>query len=199
MKSKNHYDSYINAFLEQNSKVNLLSKNEEKYLWEKHIYDSLSIEKFFDKYIKNTNGLKLLDIGTGGGFPSVPIALAYPQINVSALDSIRKKINSIGIIKENLSIKNLHLICDRAENLNEKFDVVTARAVSSLDKVCEYALPLLKKGGYFVAYKSQKAQDEILAAKTILGKHKAKVVDIIEYQLPLKENYTRNLVIIQKV
>ena len=198
LKNKDYYKDYIEAFLKQNSYINLISKNDEKFLWEKHIYDSLSIEKFFKKYYKNTDGLKFLDIGTGGGFPSVPVALAYPKINVTALDSIRKKINAIAKIKDELKIKNLNPVCDRAENISEKYDVITARAVSSLDKVCEYALPLLKKSGYFVAYKSVKAEEEINKAASVLKKFKAKTVDIIEYQLPLTENYTRNLVIIKK-
>ena len=78
MQNKEYYKEYIDTFLEQNSKINLISKNDEKYLWEKHIFDSLSIEKFFNKY--NDYGKKLLDIGTGGGFPSVPIAITYEEI-----------------------------------------------------------------------------------------------------------------------
>ena len=140
----------------------------------------------------------LLDIGTGGGFPSVPIALAYPKIEVCALDSIRKKISAIENIKSDLNIENLRTICDRAENIKEKFDVITSRAVASLDKISLYALPLLQKGGYFVAYKSRKTPEEIADAEKVLKKYNAKIVDIIEYQLPLVENFTRNLIIIQK-
>lgn len=195
MKNKDFYANYINAFLEENHKVNLISKNDENYLWEKHIFDSLAIEKFFDKYGTPTN---ILDIGTGGGFPALPIAITYPTINISALDSIRKKINAVQNIKTKLALKNLNTICDRVENISDEFDVVTSRAVASLDKICEYALPKLNKNGYFVAYKSRKTQEEIDAAQKILKKHGAKIIDIIEYQLPLTENFTRNLIIIQK-
>lgn len=184
----------MKAFLAENAKVNLISKNDEKFLWEKHVFDSLSIEMFFDKYGK---GDTLLDIGTGGGFPAVPIALTYPEIKVTALDSIRKKINAIENIKAELNINNLETICDRAENIKIKYDIITSRAVASLDKICGYALPLLKKGGYFAAYKSRKASDELEAADKILKKFNAKTVDIIEYQLPLGENFTRNLIIIK--
>ena len=98
--NKLKFENYMKIFLNENSKLNLISKNEEKFLWEKHIYDSLAIEKFFEKYnIKDLSGKKLLDIGTGGGFPSVPIALQYPELEVIALDSIHKKINSIIEIK----------------------------------------------------------------------------------------------------
>ena len=203
MQNKEFYSNYIKAFLNQNSKLNLISKNDEKYLWEKHIFDSLAIEKFFDKYKK---GKTLLDIGTGGGFPSLPIALSYPDIEVYALDSIRKKINAISQIKEELNLKNLHQLCERAEKLlnNQqqgtvpKFDIITSRAVAPLKIITEYAMPLLKDNGYFVAYKSIKTDEEIADAQIILKKLKAEVTDIIQYKLPLEENHIRNLIIIKK-
>lgn len=196
MEDKKFFERYIDVFLAQNAKLNLISKNDEKYLWEKHIFDSLSIEKFFNTI--DITGMRLLDIGTGGGFPAVPVALAYPQIEVFALDSIRKKINAIEAIKEELEIKNLHPICDRAENIKERFDIVTSRAVASLKIISRYALPLLKKDGYFIAYKSRKVEDEISEAKDVLRKYQAKIVDIITYDLPLEETHTRNLVVIKR-
>lgn len=196
MKNKEFFNDYIKAFLNQNSKLNLISKNDEKFLWEKHIFDSLSIEKFFEKY--KPSGSKLLDIGTGGGFPSVPTALAYPDIEVFALDSIRKKINAIENIKAVLNIQNLHTICQRAENIKDKFDIVTSRAVAPLKIITGYAMPLLNKNGYFVAYKSIRTEEEIKEAKNILKKYNAEVTDIIKYDLPLEENHTRNLIIIKK-
>lgn len=196
MKNKELFSDYIKVFLEENSKLNLISKNEEKFLWEKHIYDSLAIEIFFEKYGRNFK--TLLDFGTGGGFPSVPIALAYPEIKVTALDSIRKKIAAVEDMKQRLKISNLETICDRVENLHTKFDLVTSRAVASLDKIVEYAIPHLKRGGYFITYKSRKTEEEIKTAKKILNKYKAEIVDILEYALPLEENYTRNLIIIRQ-
>ena len=196
MEDKKFFERYIDIFLAQNAKLNLISKNDEKYLWEKHILDSLSIEKFFNTI--DITGMRLLDIGTGGGFPAVPVALAYPQMEVFGLDSIRKKINAIEAIKEELEIKNLHPICDRAENIKERFDIVTSRAVASLKIISRYALPLLKKDGYFIAYKSRKVEDEISEAKDVLRKYQAKIVDIITYDLPLEETHTRNLVVIKR-
>lgn len=194
--SKNDFSEYIDAFLVENAKVNLISKNDEKFLWEKHIFDSLAIEKFFEKY-----GLRksLLDIGTGGGFPSVPIAIAYPEIEVYALDSIRKKLNAIDNIKSVLDLKNLHTICERAEKLTDKYELVTSRAVASMKILAQYASSLLKSGGYFVAYKSLKAEDEIQEALPVLHKCRLEVEDLIEYKLPLEENYVRNLVVIKKI
>ncbi len=196
MEDKKFFERYIDIFLAQNAKLNLISKNDEKYLWEKHILDSLSIEKFFNTI--DITGMRLLDIGTGGGFPAVPVALAYPTLEVFGLDSIRKKINAIEAIKEELEIKNLHTLCDRAENIKERFDIVTSRAVASLKIISRYALPLLKKDGYFIAYKSRKVEDEISEAKDVLRKYQAKIVDIITYDLPLEETHTRNLVVIKR-
>ena len=101
MKNKEFFNDYMKAFLKQNSKLNLISKNDEKLLWEKHVFDSLAIEKFFDKYkfSLDKKEITLLDFGTGGGFPAVPISLAYPNIKVTAMDSIRKKINAISAIR----------------------------------------------------------------------------------------------------
>ncbi len=195
MENKQIFEKYSQLFTEENHKVNLISKNDEKFLWEKHICDSLALGKFFDKYgIPQT----MLDIGTGGGFPSVPIAIKYPQIKITAIDSIRKKINAVQNLKQNLNLTNLNPICNRVENLNEEFDVVTSRAVASLDKICDYALPKTKKGGYFVAFKAKKANEEINSARKILKKYNAKIIDIIEYVLPTDEQLTRNLIVITK-
>lgn len=197
MENKTKYQEYMKIFLEENSKVNLISKNDEKYLWEKHVFDSLAIENFFEKF--DTSKIKtILDIGTGGGFPSIPIAITYPHLKVTALDSIAKKIRAVQTIKDKLNIENLEPICTRVENLDSKFDMITSRAVSSLKNICEYALPKLKKGGYFVAYKSRKTPQEIEEANSILKKYNSKIVDIIEYSLPLEENHERNLIVILK-
>ena len=193
-KINSDFEEYKRVFLEENSKHNLISKNDEKYLFEKHIYDSLAIKLFFEKY--GIESAELLDIGCGGGFPSVPIAIEYKNIKVMGLDSIRKKINSVNTIKEKLNLTNLSTICDRAENIKNKFDIVTSRAVAELGKISGYALPLLKKDGYFVAYKSKKALEELKSAEKTLKRFNARVVDIIDYTLPLDEVYERNLIII---
>lgn len=196
-KINTNFDEYIKAFLEENSKHNLISKNDEKFLYEKHIYDSLSIKLFFDKY--NINNVRILDIGCGGGFPCIPIALEFPDSQITGIDSIRKKINSVQEIINKLELKNIDLICDRVENLNlPQFDIIVSRAVADLAKISTYALPLLKKNGYFVAYKSKKAQIEIKDAKNILKKYSSEIFDIIEYTLPLEEVYERNLICIKK-
>ena len=194
MKDKEFFTKYTEIFLEENRKINLISKNDEKYLWEKHIFDSLALELFFEKY---GTPKTLLDFGTGGGFPSVPLALSNPKIQITALDSISKKIRAVQTFKKKLDIKNLNPVCERVENYNKKFDVVTSRAVASLDKICAYAFPRLNKGGYVVTFKSKKALEEIHLAENVLKKNNAKVIDIINYDLPLEEKIDRCLIVIK--
>lgn len=195
--NKLDYNLYINIFLEQNSKINLISKKEEEFLFEKHIYDSLGIKFFFEKY--NYMPETLLDIGTGGGFPSVPIALEYPEIKVTGIDSRGKKINAVKEIANRLSLSNLELINDRVENItNKKYDVITSRAVGKTEKLIEYAYPLLNDKGYIVLYKSKGVNEELDEAKNIIRKYHLKIKPLIEYKLPLKEDYTRVLVILEK-
>lgn len=195
---KSDFSSYKEAFLEENAKHNLISKNDEKFLYEKHIYDSLGIKLFFEKY--NIQAAKILDIGCGGGFPCVPIAVEFPELKIVGIDSIRKKIASVQNIKEKLDLDNLELICDRVENLsNVKFDIVLSRAVADMSKISRYALPFVKKGGFFVAYKSKKALEEIDSARPVLQEMKSELVDIIQYQLPMDEIYERYLVCVKKL
>ena len=192
---KTNFTKYKTLFLEENSKLNLISKKDEEFLYEKHIYDSLAIKLFFEKY--GISSGRLLDIGCGGGFPCVPIAIEFPDMKVTGIDSIQKKINAINRIKEGLALENLETICGRVENLKvQKFDIITSRAVAKLYKIAEYALPLLKKDGYFAAYKSKKAIEELEEAKPVLARYKAEIKDIITYTLPLEEVYERNLIII---
>ena len=197
-KINSDFTRYIKLFLEENSKCNLISKKDEQFLYEKHIYDSLGIKLFFEKY--GIKSAKILDIGCGGGFPCVPLAIEYKEMKITGIDSIRKKINAVQNLKEKLELKNLDLICDRVENIkNKKYDLILSRAVADLAKISSYALPLLKKDGFFIAYKSKKAQEEIESAKTIIKNLNAEIVDIIEYTLPLEEIYERNLICIKKL
>ena len=191
------FEAYKQIFLEENAKHNLISKNDEKFLYEKHFYDSLGIKLFFEKY--NLKQCKILDIGCGGGFPCLPIAMEFPQFNILGVDSIRKKIASVETMRDKLGLKNLELAWDRVENIAQKdFDVVVSRAVADMAKISEYALPKLKKGGYFVAYKSKKALEELEGAKSVINANKAEVVDIIQYNLPLEEVYERYLICVLK-
>lgn len=194
---KELFNKYVSLFLDYNENVNLISKNDAKFLYEKHIFDSLALNLFF----KNNTKLKLLDIGTGGGFPSVPLSLAFESIKITAIDSINKKINFIKLAKNELGLDNLTPICARVEDLKEKnsFDIVTSRAMADLREILEYAIPYVKVGGYFVAYKSIKAEEELENAKNALKTLNTVLVEKIEYKLPVEETGTRVLLVFKKV
>lgn len=196
MNNKEIFNKYKQLFLGKNSVLNLISKNDEQFLEEKHIFDSLSINLFFKKYGQNFK--TLLDIGTGGGFPALPIAIEYPEIEVTGIDSTTKKINAITEIANKLELKNFNAIADRVENLkNIKFDLITSRAVAKLDVIAKYALPLMHRDSFLIVYKSKTVKEEIKDSEIFLKKHKASVIDVIEYKLPLEEIYERNLVVIK--
>ena len=180
---------YESLFKERNSQLNLISKNDEKYLFEKHIFDSLAFN-----LIEKSEGT-LLDIGTGGGFPSVILAMIYPNLKIDAIDSIKKKVNAIEHFKTELGLTNLNPICDRVENINTKYDFVVSRAVTSLDKLLELSIPKVKKGGYLIAYKSKKYLEELQQAQSVIKKYSLSTPQIISYKLPLEEVYERYLVI----
>lgn len=197
---KSLFDKYIKFFLEYNQKVNLISNNDSKVLYEKHIFDSLAFNLFYEKY--NLKSLKLMDLGTGGGFPALPIALLYSDIKVSAVDSINKKINFIKMAADELNLTNLYPFCSRIEDLpinyKEKFDIVTSRAMAELREILEYALPYIKVGGYFIAYKSLKAEKELENAKNAMKILNVDLIDKIEYTLPIETENRRVLLVFKK-
>lgn len=198
-KKQQNFEKFIELFVDYNSHTNLMSKNDLSLIFEKHIFDSLAFNLFYEKYCKNS-ALNLMDIGTGGGFPSIPISLYYENINVTAVDSIKKKIDFINKIKSEFSLNNLNPICTRIEDIEGKnaFDLVTTRALSSLNVALEYAVPYLKIGGYFVAYKSKNVDEEIDQSQNALKILGAKIIDKIEYKLPLENDFTRFLIVIKK-
>ena len=191
---------YIRIFNDYNSHTNLISKNDEAFIFEKHIYDSLAFNLFKIKY-----GLpkSIMDIGTGGGFPSIPLALIYKNTKIFAVDSTSKKINFIKEVKNELNLVNLEAKACRIENLSpdlkKSFDVVTSRALGDLRLILEYGIPYLKVGGYFVAYKSANSDNELTQAQNALKTLNAKLVDTIDYKLPLNENFDRKLLIFKKI
>lgn len=196
------FEDFIKYFVDYNEKVNLISKNDAVLLFEKHIYDSLAFNLFKTKYnIKNN--IKLMDIGTGGGFPAIPIAFYYKDMNVTAVDSINKKISFIESVLDKFNLKNLKPKCNRVEELplkyKKSFDVVTTRAMAELRVILEYAIPFVKKNGYFVAYKSTKAEEELLNAKNAIKLLNVQLIDKIEYSLPIENDTRRVLLIFKKI
>ena len=194
---KQFYD-YMNILLEWNEKVNLTAITDEKEIILKHFIDCLVVNKYiYDKE-------KIADIGTGAGFPGIPIKIANPNIEITLIDSLNKRINFLNELVNEIDIKNIEIIHSRAEelsrNLNyrEKFDVVVSRAVAPMNVLVEYTLPFIKKGGKLIAMKGSNAQDEINLAKKAIDVLGGKFNLMDEIVLP-NSDIKRNNIIIDKV
>lgn len=189
------FKKYYSFLISYNEKVNLTAITEESEVYIKHFYDSLLGAEFVPK------NAKLVDVGTGAGFPGVPIKLMRPDVELTLVDSLNKRIEFLRLLNENLNITSecVHARAeDFAVNHREAFDVVTSRAVASLNTLAEYALPLLKIGGIFLAYKGGDVKDEIRNSKkaiTILG---GAIEDIKKFNLP-NDLGERSIIIIKKI
>ncbi|MBQ8848255.1 MAG: 16S rRNA (guanine(527)-N(7))-methyltransferase RsmG [Candidatus Gastranaerophilales bacterium] len=187
--TKEKLNLWKKIFVEYNSHTNLMSKNDIEVLFEKHVFDSLSILKWSD--FKNYK--KILDVGCGGGFPSVILAICFPEIKIIANDSRIKKINFIKEIKEKLKLDNLEILYSRIEEAQcENVDLIVSRAVGKMIDVWKLSKSHLKKDGKFLIYKAKLLEEEI---KDFKSKYKNAKFEVIKYNLPLKENFERNLII----
>ncbi len=184
-------EKWYENFINYNSHTNLMSKGDIEVLFEKHVFDSLAINLWKDfKNIKT-----VLDVGTGGGFPSVILTICYPDKKIIANDSRIKKINFIKEIKSMLNLDNLEIIYSRIEETNPlNVDLIVSRAVGKMLDVYKLSKKHLGKNGKFLIYKSKSAKEEIEAFKK---EYRGSDFEIIGYSLPLKENYERNLVILK--
>lgn len=182
---------YCNFLLEYNSHTNLTAIKEKDQVYLKHFYDSLT----FIKAINLDNYETLLDIGTGAGFPGMVLKIIYPNLEVTLLDSNNKKINFLRELTMKLGLTKVNFFHGRAEDFciknREKFDIVTARAVSNMSVLSELCLPLTNVNGYFIAMKGSNI-DEITEAKNAITKLGGKLENIINFTLP-KEDSGRNI------
>jgi len=188
---------YYDELISYNEKVNLTAITQKEDVYIKHFFDSC----LADRYIPN--GAKLVDIGTGAGFPGVPIKIIRDDIELHLVDSLNKRIIFLNELKSKISI-NYETYHSRAEdfcmglNNREKFDICVSRAVAKLNTLSEYCIPLLKIGGRFIAYKAGGIEDELnesLKAINILG---AEIEEVKEINLPNNMGI-RNLIIIKKI
>jgi len=181
------------SFKNYNSHTNLMSRADIEFLFEKHVFDSLCILKWNE--FKNYNSI--VDVGSGGGFPSVILAIFFPEKKIYANDSRIKKINFIQEIKQELELENLEVLYSRIEEVKPlNVDLVVSRAVGKLLDIFELSKKHLKKNGVFLSYKSKNVENEI---KDFKKKYKNADFKIVPYNLPLKENYVRNLAILENI
>lgn len=194
---KNKFEIFRNLLKEYNEKYNLTSITDEKEVYIKHFLDSILPENNF------SYGASVIEIGSGGGFPSIPLKIVRDDLNFTLVESTGKKCEFLKAAVDKLGLNGVQVLNIRAEDgahkesLREKFDVATARAVARLNTLCEYCLPFVKVGGRFIAYKGECAEEleESRGAVKILG---GEIEKVIFYELP--ENCGKRTVIsIKKV
>lgn len=189
---------YKELLLQWNEKVNLTAIKDEEGIAIKHFIDSIIPIKEF------APGSSIIDVGSGAGFPSVPLAIMDDTFNITALDSLQKRLNFLGEVKKDLNLTNLTLVHGRAEdfgkdtNYREKFCYATARAVAPLNILAEFCIPFVKLGGYFIAYKGDKWEEEVEQSKKAIELLGGEIEDIYTYSLP-KISDIRSIIKIKKV
>ena len=186
-RQKDQFERYFELLVEWNEKINLTAITEKNEVYLKHFYDSIA--PVLQGLIGNQE-LKLLDIGAGAGFPSLPMKIIYPQLDVTIIDSLNKRINFLKLLAEELKLDKVHFYHGRAEDLAQdkafraQFDLVTARAVARMQVLSELTIPYLKVGGKLLALKASNAPEELEEAKNALNLLFSKVQDNLSYALP---------------
>lgn len=197
---KRQFDKFYELLVEWNKVMNLTGITEYEEVNEKHFMDSLSIVKAIDM----DEVQSVIDVGTGAGFPGIPLKIAFPHLKVVLLDSLNKRINFLNTVIDELGLEEIETIHGRAEDFakkvdyREKFDLCVSRAVANLATLCEYCIPYIKKEGMFVPYKSGEIDEELdrsIKAVHVLG---GKIQDVVKFQLP-GSNIGRSFVKIKKL
>ena len=184
-------DKFYNLLIEWNKKINLTRIIEAKEVYLKHFYDSLTITKVINLTKKKT----LCDIGSGAGFPGIVLKICYPNLKITLIDSLNKRVVYLKEIIKSLDLKDIEAIHIRAEDYNEKFDIVTARAVANIEKLLRYSMHLLNESGQLIAMKGN--IDSELDRNKIEEINKKYTIEKIEkFLLPI-ENSQRSLVVIR--
>lgn len=194
------FKRYYELLVEWNQKINLTAITELEDVYLKHFYDSITLIKSVDL---TQEAYTLCDVGAGAGFPSIPVKIVYPHIEVSIVDSLNKRIKFLDLLCEELGLEKVHLYHDRAETFGqnkahrESYDLVTARAVARLNVLAELCLPLVKKDGQFLALKAAKSEEEVIESKKAIATLGGKLLGETEISLPFSED-KRYIVSIEK-
>ena len=194
------YD-YFQFLVEKNKVMNLTAITEEDAVITKHFCDSLCLVKGFSDIEKTVS---LIDVGTGAGFPGIPLKITFPHLKVTLLDSLNKRVRFLEEVCERLDLENVTCVHARAEDggrnkdLREKFDLCVSRAVANLSSLSEYCMPFVKVGGYFVPYKSGDIEEELAQAKKAVAILGGEIENVTGFELPGGEG-SRSLIKIKKM
>lgn len=198
----NLFDRYKDLLLEWNEKINLTAITDIDEIYKKHFLDSLSLVKCIDNL--GDVPYTLLDMGTGAGFPGIPLKIAFPNLNITLADSLNKRIDFLNIVIDELKLKDIKAIHARAEELGhdsdyrENYDLVVSRAVANLSVLSEYCIPFVKVDGLFVSYKSGNSSEEISSSKNAVGMLGGKIINTVDFILP-GSDFSRSNVCIKKI
>ena len=200
------FEDYYRMLISWNEKMNLTAITDRDEVYVKHFLDSLSFCMALpvtgnEEYTKGN--FTLIDVGTGAGFPGIPLKILYPDCKVTLMDSLNKRITFLDEVIRSLNLSNIDTIHSRAEDLGhnpsyrEMYDFVVSRAVANLSSLSEYCLPFAKVGGYFISYKSEKASEELSLAKNAIFLCGGAVKEEVSFVLP-DTDLKRTLVVIEK-
>lgn len=193
---------FYEMLVEKNKVMNLTGITEFEEVIVKHFIDSLALVKVIDKD-KLLDDISIIDIGTGAGFPGIPLKIAFPEIKITLLDSLNKRINFLKEVSEELGFENIEFIHGRSEDFGrnpqyrEKFDICVSRAVANLATLSEFCVPFVKVGGSFVSYKAGDCGEEVGVSIKAVEKMGGKITNQLEYVVPTSD-LNRVLLMIKK-
>lgn len=193
------FETYYKTLVEWNEKMNLTAITDQEDVYLKHFYDSITAAFYFDF----SKPFHLCDVGAGAGFPSIPLKIAFPHIQVTIVDSLNKRISFLHHLASELKLDKVQFIHDRAEtfgvnpDFRETFDVVTARAVARMSVLSELCLPLVKVGGHFIAMKAANANEELEIGQKAITTLGGKLEHKYTFTLPIEES-ERSILVIKK-
>lgn len=202
-KQTDQFFMYYELLTEWNRFMNLTAITDYKEVIQKHFVDSLSIIKAMDMEYLQLEDICLIDIGTGAGFPGIPIKIVFPKLKITLLDSLNKRIKFLNEVISVLKLKDIETIHGRAEDYarqekyREQYDICVSRAVANLSTLSEYSLPFTKIGGYFISYKAEDIEEEIEKSKNAVISLGGNIEEVIRFNLP-DTDIKRSLVKIRK-
>lgn len=198
-RQREQFETYYKLLVEWNERMNLTGITEREAVYEKHFYDSVSLSF----YINLKDAEQLADIGSGAGFPSLPLKICYPHLHVLIVDSLNKRIQFLNHVTDQLGLTNVTCVHGRAEDIARKaewrdqFDLVTARAVARLNVLNEFCLPFVKPGGRFAAMKGGDPAEELQEAKRSLRELRSEWDAVHPFKLPFEQS-ARHIVVVRK-